>query len=277
MKNASRTLIFASVAVFMLTALVLAGAVFGPAGTAYGSAIQSTPQPLPTAGADGRVTYLVLAGDSPWSIAAKFGIDLVVLQNLNNWTGDEVLAEGQEVLLALASEQQPTATVGPEVAATNTPMATGTGSICVLLFDDINGDALRDETEVGIADGQASINERTGKASNSAATVSALDEDGEPVRTCFDALPLGDYTVSIALPTGYNPTTARDRQLQITRGGEVQTVNFGAQASSSAGGSGASLDLGTRSPLMGLLGILLLLGGAGLGFYTYRSSRRRSF
>jgi hypothetical protein len=260
----------------VLLAIFLAGfLLLANHGTAL--ALQATPEAMPPAGADGRILYTVLAGDSQWSIAAKFGIDLVALQNLNNWTGNEVLVENQVILLGLASQQEATPTSTSEVVATNTPEATGTGSICVLLFDDVNGDALRAETEAGIADGQASVNERSGKASRTSATVSALDEDGEPVRTCFDELPLGDYTVSIALPAGYNPTTARDRQVQITRGGEVQTVNFGAQAAGdSAGGSGfLSLEQGGRSPLAGLLGIVLLLGGAGLGFYTLQLSRRR--
>ncbi|MEX1249005.1 MAG: LysM peptidoglycan-binding domain-containing protein [Anaerolineales bacterium] len=273
MKN-SLLRVLGTSSVLILSIVLLAA---GPA-AASNLALQDTPQPTPTAGADGRILYTVLAGESPWSIAAKFGFDLIALQNLNNWTDDEILVEGQTILLGLANQQEPTATPGPQdqVAATNTPQAAGTGSICVLLFDDVNGDALRNATEFGIADGQASINERSGKASRTSATVSAVDEEGEPVRTCFDELPLGDYTVSIALPTGYNPTTARDRQLQITRGGEVQTVNFGAQASGDPAGSGfLSLQQGNRSPLVGLLGVLLLLGGAGLGFYTLQLSRRR--
>lgn len=236
--------------------------------------LQGTTEPTPTPGADGRILYTVIAGDTQWGIAAKFGMPVESLQNLNGWSGDEVLVEGQTILLGLAGQQEPTATSGPEVAATLTPQVVGTGSICVLLFDDVNGDAMRQETEFGIANGQASVNERTGLASRSEATQAALDADGEPVRTCFTELPLGEYTVSVAIPDGYNPTTAPNTTIQIAAG-QTQNINFGAQAKAISGVGGLA-EGGSRSPLMGLLGIVLLLGGAGLGFYTFQLSRRRT-
>jgi len=259
-----------------LTAALLLLAVWtlSAPGTALGSAFQATPQPTPTAGADGRILYTVQVNDTPWGIAAQFGMELTTLQNLNGWGSDAVVVPGQVVLLGTVSQQEPTATAGPttEVVATLTPETPGTGSICVLLFDDVNGDATRQETEFGIAGGQANVNERTGLASRTAATESALDADGEPVRTCFEELPLGEYTVSVAIPEGYNPTTAPNITIQIAPG-QTQEINFGAQASSSSGLS-LSTDEGRPSPVMGLLGILLLLGGAGLGFYTLQIRRR---
>jgi hypothetical protein len=242
---------------------------------AFGSTLQATPQTMPTAGPDGRVLYTVIANDTQWGIAAQFGLVLSDLQNLNGWTGNEILGEGQVILLGLASAQEPTATVGPtsEVVATLTPEAPGTGSICVLLFDDVNGDAMRQETEFGIAGGQANVNERTGLASRTAATESALDVDGNPVRTCFDDLPLGEYTITVAIPAGYNPTTAPNITIQISPG-QTQEINFGAQVSSTSGLGLLSSEEGRPSPVMGLLGIVLLLSGAGLGIYTLQMRRR---
>ena len=242
---------------------------------AFGSTLQATPQTMPTAGPDGRVLYTVIANDTQWGIAAQFGLVLSDLQNLNGWTGNEILGEGQVILLGLASAQEPTATVGPtsEVVATLTPGAPGTGSICVLLFDDINGDAMRQETEFGIAGGQANVNERTGLASRTAATESALDVDGNPVRTCFEDLPLGEYTITVAIPAGYNPTTAPNITIQISPG-QIQEINFGAQVSSTSGLGLLSSEEGRPSPVMGLLGIVLLLSGAGLGIYTLQMRRR---
>jgi hypothetical protein len=243
--------------------------------TAFGSMLQATPQTMPTAGPDGRILYTVLANDTQWGIAAQFGLVLSDLQNLNGWTGNEILGEGQVILLGLGSLQEPTATIGPtsEVVATLTPEAPGTGSICVLLFDDVNGDAMRQETEFGIARGQANVNERSGLASRTAATESALDVDGNPVRTCFEDLPIGEYTISVAIPEGYNPTTAPNITIQIAPG-QTQEINFGAQTSSISGGGLLSSEEGRPSPVMGLLGIVLLLSGAGLGIYTLQMRRR---
>jgi hypothetical protein len=232
-------------------------------------------QPTPTPGADGRILYTVIAGDTQLGIAEKFGIDVNVLRQLNNWTAETPVIEGQTILLGDIN-QQSTATVGPtsEVVATVTEQAPGSGMICVLLFDDVNGDALRQETEFGIAGGQASVSERTGLASRTDTTRSELDADGAPVATCFEELPLGEYTVSVAAPQGYNATTAQSATIQLNPG-DATTLNFGAQASSTSGLGALTPEEGGRSPLMGLLGIVLLLSGAGLGFYTWQMSRRR--
>jgi len=237
-------------------------------------ALQSTPQPTPTPGADGRILYTVQANDSQWLIAAKFNIAIEELRILNGWTADEALIEGEVILLGLAS--QATATAGPTsaVVATDTPQTPGSGRICVLLFNDLNGDALRQDTEFGIPGGAASVSERTGLTSRTGNTVADVDADGLPVLTCFEELPPGDYTVSVAAPEGFNPTTAQSATIQLSPGDET-ALNFGAQANSSSGFNILSPEEGGRSPLMGLLGFVLLLSGAGLGAYTWQMARRR--
>ncbi len=255
----------------ILLALSLVWAALSPV-YASNSALQT--QPTPTPGADGRILYTVVAGDSQIGISEKFGIDLNTLRQLNNWTADTILIEGEVILLGVTG-QEATATPGPtsEVVATVTEQSTGTGMICVLLFDDVNGDALREETEFGIANGAASVSERTGLASQTGTTLAEVDADGAPVPVCFDQLPIGEYTVSIAAPQGYNPTTAQNQTIQLNPG-DATTINFGAQAGSSVG-SALTPEEGGRSPLMGLLGVVLLLSGAGLGFYTWQMSRTR--
>ena len=262
--------IFFSAAILLVFALIWAA--FSPA---YASNSVFQTEPTPTPGADGRILYTVLAGDSQIAISEKFGIDLNTLRQLNNWTADETLIEGQVILLGVAG-QEATATPEPtsEVVATVTEQTPGTGMICVLLFDDVNGDALRQETEFGIATGQASVSERTGLASQTGTTLAEVDADGAPVPVCFDQLPLGEYTVSVAAPQGYNPTTAQSATIQLSTG-DATTLNFGAQAGSSSGSGSLTPGEGGRSPLMGLLGVVLLLSGAGLGFYTWQMSRQR--
>ncbi|HEY7616600.1 MAG TPA: LysM peptidoglycan-binding domain-containing protein, partial [Terriglobales bacterium] len=251
MKTPARILLIGSI----LVAFALIWAAVSPV---HASNFAFQTQPTPTPGADGRILYLVVAGDTQLGIAEKFGIDVNLLRQLNNWTAETPVIEGQTILLGDIN-QQLTATVAPtsEVVATVTEQAPGSGMICVLLFDDVNGDALRQETEFGIAGGQASVSERTGLASRTDTTRSELDADGAPVATCFEELPLGEYTVSVAAPQGYNPTTSQSATIQLNPG-DATTLNFGAQASSTSGLGALTPEEGGRSPLMGLLGIVLL-------------------
>ncbi len=236
---------------------------------------QATPFPTSTPLQDGRILYVVQIGDSQWLIAAKFALDIDELRLLNNWDADEALIEGQVILLGLA--EQATPTVSPPADAQLTPVGTpedeGTATICVLLYEDVNGDALRQESEFGIAGGAVSVSERSGLASESAATTDEVDSDGDPVLSCFVELPPGEYTVSVAAPEGLNPTTEQSVTLALTAG-DIATLNFGAQMSSAAQSAELSPEEGGRSPLIGLLGIILLLSGSGLGIYTWQISRK---
>lgn len=238
--------------------------------------LQATPFPTPTPAQDGRILYTIQAGDSQWLIAAKFNLDIEQLRILNNWTADEILIEGQVILLGLASQVDPTAqpTLQGEATPESTPESPGTGMICAFLFEDVNGDALRQESEFGIAAGAVSVSERTGQASETGTTTDEIDADEDPVPACFEELPVGEYTISVAAPEGYNPTTAQSATLDLKAGDET-TLNFGAQLSSAAQAEFLSPEVGGRSPLMGLLGLVLILGGAGLGVYTWQLARQR--
>lgn len=260
-------------AVLAMTALALS-ALSLPSGV--GAAQVATPMPTPTPGEDGRILYTVQPGDSPMLIAIRFGIDYDQLRILNNWTENEQLQEGDIVLLGIASEEQPTPQVTPTLEPTSEAPteAPGTGMLCILLFEDLNGDGLRQEAEFGIAGGAVSVSERTGLASQTGDTVNQVDEEGEPQRTCFHELPNGEYTISIAAPEGYNSTTAQSTTVNLGAGDET-SLNFGAQLNSEGeAGSLFSLEDG-RSPLLGLLGIVMLISGAGLGYYTWQTTRRR--
>jgi LysM repeat protein len=241
---------------------------------AASAAAQATALPLPEPDETGRVLYTVQPGDSPFLIAAKFQLDINQLNILNNWTSETVLQEGQVVILALASTPDPGATATPTPGADATPESAGTGTINVFLFDDVNGDGLRQETEFGIANGAVSVTHRAGLASRQETTFSLIDVDGLPVLNSFADLPAGEYTVSMAVPDGYNPTTILSKTVDLTAGGSV-TLNFGAQLSSEARANQLSPEEGGRSPLMGLLGFVLLVSGLGLGYYNLQGRRRR--
>ena len=147
---------------------------------------------------------------------------------------------------------------------------------CVLLFDDMNGDALRQETEFGIDGGAVSLTNLNGSYSETQNTTSAIDPDlVAPIRSCFIDVPQGEYNVSIAVPDTYNPTMLLSYTLTV-KAGDRASIDFGAQSKTVSAGETADPQQGGRSSMLGIFGLLLLLGGAGLGYYAYRSGQPKS-
>lgn len=234
---------------------------------------QFTPFPTPTPGTDGRILYIVQANDSWWRIAAIYAIDLSELLRLNDATSDTVLLEGEEVLLGFGGPSEVTATPGPSPTPTSSrPTPTpqpGSGTLCVILYNDINGDSIRQEEEPSIPEGAISVSDQIGEISLTEPTISGL----EPL--CFEDLMQGEYTISVAVPDGYNPTTVLNYTLLIDPGTETY-LDFGAQVSSEVVDDLASSGGSNRSLLLGVAGGLLLLGGIGLGVYAALMGRARS-
>jgi hypothetical protein len=112
---------------------------------------QFTPFPTPTPGTDGRIIYIVQPNDSWWRIAAIYAIDLNELLRLNDATNDTILVEGEEVILGFGGPAEVTPTFGPSPTPTPrlpTPSPQpGSGTLCVILYNDANGDSLRQEEE----------------------------------------------------------------------------------------------------------------------------------
>jgi len=234
-----------------------------------------------TPGPDGRIMYIVAEGDNCSSVALNHGITVTVLRQYNTRLDENcILTVGQEIVVGLAAPDAaptlgtiPTATP-PSVTAT--PF-TGTTEVCVLLFDDVNGDALRQETEFGIDGGAVSLTNLNGSYSQTQNTTSDIDLDlVEPIRTCFLDVPAGNYNVSMPIPDGYNPTMTLSYTLDI-QAGDRASVDFGAQSQTLTIGDPVAADEGgSRSPVLGIFGIILLLGGMGLGYFAYRSSQPKS-
>ena len=97
----------------------------------YERSPQPTPIPTPTAiGAIGVCgeTYTVEAGDSPFSIAEKCGVDVNDLQELNDIDDPTNLKVGQELKMPpIQPTSTPTPTPAPTSAATPTATPTGDG------------------------------------------------------------------------------------------------------------------------------------------------------
>ncbi len=87
------------------------------------------------------------------------------------------LLPGQQLVVGLApANAAPTLATychSHAFAFTATPF-NGTTEVCVLLFDDMNGDALRQETEFGIDGGAVSLTNLNGSYSQTLNTSSAI-------------------------------------------------------------------------------------------------------
>lgn len=251
------------------TALVLALAVFlfgtflfaASPQTAYSQAFYYTPTP----GVDGRILYTVRENDTCISIALKNGISEQQLREFNNLQADDCMAirPGQQLLIGVRQENTPTPTSAVPLTPSPTPIK-GNGTICIFLFNDTNGNALAETGELPLANGQVSITDQLSRVNLTGATL----DTGDPV--CFENVPEGDYNLSVAIPEGYNPTTAMSYKLALNAG-DSATVDFGAQPSSrlittTGGGDRPSI-------LLAVLGIFFIAVGAVLWFYVRRMAR----
>ncbi len=231
-----------------------------------------------TPGPDGRILYTVVEGDNCGQVALLHGITVQQLRNLNSRLDENcTLTIGQQLVVGLASNEPtpgPAPTLPPPTP-TSTPVD-GTTEVCVLLFDDANGDAFRQETEFGIEGGAVSLTNLNGSYSQQQNTLSTFDPDTlEPDRTCFLDVPQGEYNVSMAVPDDYNPTMVLSYTLTV-RAGDRASIDFGAQSKTITVSESVEENAGGRSPILGIFGFLLLLGGAGLGYYAWRSSQPKS-
>jgi murein DD-endopeptidase MepM/ murein hydrolase activator NlpD len=231
-----------------------------------------------TPGPDGRIIYTVVAGDSCLQVAFLHNITVTQLRQFNTRLDENcTLTVGQPLVVGLVSQAPtagPIATL-PSPTITATPVS-GTTEVCVLLFNDANGDALRQETELGIEGGAVSLTNLNGSYSQQQNTSSAVDPDTlESVRACFVDVPSGEYNVSMAVPDTYNATMLLSYTLTV-KAGDRASIDFGAQSKTLTASAPADAPTNNRSSLLGIFGFLLLLGGAGLGYYAYRSGQPKS-
>ncbi len=257
---------------------VFVAAFIGIWGPAYAApAYQLTPFPTPTPGADGRILYQVQDQDTLWRISAVTGVSLDELRQLNSLDAESVIRPGQVLLLGVVSPQQitpaPGTTLDPGLQPTPTATALADASqICALLYLDENGDAMRQENEIALADGEVSVTERQGRYSNKGTT--SYSNDITPL--CFE-VPPGEYIVTMALPGGFNRTTELNVTVELFPG-DTSWLNFGAQPTEIFEPLTEQLEDGgggNNNTLIGVLGASLLLGGVGVGIWAMMNNRRR--
>jgi hypothetical protein len=233
--------------------------------------------PTPTAGADGRIIYIVQPGDTCTRVSLLTRISVDQLRQLNSRLDENcTLVEGQELLIGIVSPAtetpQPVIELGTPTV-TPTPLA-GTTEVCVLLFNDANGNAMREDTEPAVAGGAVSLTENNGEYSGSQETVVPAD----PLvyqGICFTDIPEGSYNISVGIPAGWNPTMSMDSSLEVNAG-DIAFVAFGIQSQQEVLDPTTPEGGGGQNTILGIIGGLLLLGGIGLGYYAWRTSRPES-
>lgn len=257
--------------IFSILCAILGISVFYVAGSVSANPDLQVFYYTPTAQPDGRIVYTVKEGDSCISIALLNNISEDQLRLLNDLDGDACLflRIGRELVLGTV---EPDTGPPPEMTATPifptpTPF-NGTADLCVLLFEDINGNTLIDDDtiELPLEGGAVSVNDRVGK-------VSLSEETNNLEEICFVGLDEGEYTVSVAVPSGYNPTMRNSATLNLSAGDTVR-IDFGAQLSSVGEEEIEDNPETSRSPFLGIMGGLILVVGLGFGLYAIRIQRR---
>ena len=177
---------------------------------------------------------------------------------------------------------QPTAPVVVAQAGSVDPAST-LAQVCVLMFDDVNTNRLRDNGEALLAGGTIAL-ARDGE------TVASHQTDGTSEPHCFADLQPGAYIALAAPPGGFGLTSPDQRRVQANAGPAI-TLDFGAAQGvqpvvppPSDGGAPLTAETAPQtnpqSPLeqvlsmsglvlFGLAG-LALLGGIGLAFFLRR-------
>lgn len=235
--------------------------------------------PTPTPGPDGKIIYIVQPNDTLWRISAITGVKIETIRELNSLGVNDTILPGDKLLIGYAGPAGPTSVPGSiptQAALTPTPTSSpGWGILCVLLYNDVNGDSMRQESEPSIPGGEISVSNRLGSVSLTAETpsggVATTIQNPTPKErgyTCFDQLLQGEYLISVAAPKGYNRTTVLNQTLRL-EAGQTTEIAFGAQANSELEAQTAIIpDAPRKSPMIGIIGGALLAAGIGLGIYA---------
>ncbi len=249
---------------------------------------QDAPFNTATPDANGYIYHTVRENEYCYTIAELYNTSVERIISLNNLDLDCTIFVGRTLLVAIvtATAVPPTAepvpaqpTVPPQEAQPTQPPADfvpeptamlDTGKVCIILFHDVDGNGMRTDGENFLYGGEVSINDRTGTVSRVSTTVAGDPDTTKPM--CFEQLPPGEYNISIAVPDGFNNTTATNHAITVVSG-ETITIDFGAQEATpedmNMQGEARAL-----SPLLFILGGVILLSGLGLLFYMVRARKR---
>jgi len=206
--------------------------------------------PTSTPDAEGVIYSVVQAGDSLWSIAAKAGITLDEILELNNLSQDDFVRVGDLLIIGhadppseAATEPETTAaeevveeepetaaepTATPEIAPAEAVEVAEVeeveeeepaASICLSAFDDANQNGVRDEGEPLRSAVAFTI-------SDVEKVVSNYVTDGASEPFCIEGLAPGNYQITRSVTGGEVVTTEKDQSLAL-QDGESKSFEFG--------------------------------------------------
>jgi hypothetical protein len=269
-----KTRVFFLISIF----LILLGFTWASSGVQAAPGEPQVAYPSPTPGPDGRIIYIVQSGDTCEKISLMYGVSLDYLRNTNQLDANCSLRAGQNLMLGVGGPSSASPTPGPsplptEILPTPTQGPAGLASVCVLVYNDVNGDGLRQTTEVAIADAAVSLTSVTGAYSQTLTT--AINPDATLYQgMCFTNVPVGQYNVSAAAPNGYNPTSVLTSKIEVTPGDTIY-IDYSAQAKTVVNTGATTPATKKTSPLLGIAGAVLLLAGFGLGVYVFTLLRKK--
>ena len=260
-----QTLILITIAALLLGILILTAP-----SQVYAGALPQSALNTPTPNDAGQILYTVVEGDNCTRVFLLFDVPIDQIIQLNDLDEECSISPGQQLLIAVvdpatATPEGPvqTPTAGPPTPTT----FPGFAEVCVVLYEDLDGNQKRSASEFYLAGGVISMNNRSGTFSETLNTVGGDPSLVDPV--CFENVPEDEYNLSMGIPEGYNPTTSMNYALKVNAGDTI-VVDFGAQPSSRVIDDDPSSG-GNRSPLLLAIGLFLLAGGAGLAFFFIRS------
>jgi hypothetical protein len=242
--------------------------------------------PTPTPDADGVIYVIVQPGDSLWSIAARAGLTLDEILELNNLTRESFINTGDRLIIgygdppvteAEAAEAaaeaelaaaEPTATPQPTPTPEPTPEPLPEAAICLTAFDDANQNSQFDASEQLRAAVAFTI-------SDDQSVVSNYVTDGASEPFCIKGLPAGSYNITRSSLASEVLTTAADFSLDLAEGQTIElafgsymdsavavaqarvgdTADTAAQTASNAALAGTAADDGSS----GGMGVILVL------------------
>jgi hypothetical protein len=195
--------------------------------------------PTSTPDAEGYIYYIVQPNDSLWSIAARSGISLQDLLDLNDFEEDSVVNPGDKILIGIVVPTEtptpdiPTPTLPPPLP-TETPIVLRT-AICMTAFDDINRDGKQDAAEPLLAGVAFTI-------FNDQIVVANYISDGMSEPYCLEALEAGTYHVTRSIAPNEVLTTQGDWAMTLTEGSELNLAFGSYQPDGSLGDSALNID-----------------------------------
>lgn len=199
----------------------------------------------PTPDETGAITVIVQPGESMWIIAARAGLTLPELLAMNNLTEADIISPGDVLLIGYATPAAPTTapqlitpSVTPPPPTLRVTPTQAEASICLVAFDDLDRDGVRDQDEPLRAGVAFTVYNVQAVVANH---ISDLAETN-----CLN-LPPGEYRVTRSVLSNEVLTTAGDWALSLSPGSELHQ-EFGSFIGEAPAGTAISQQPATAAP-----------------------------